>query len=323
MMHRLRKVPASWVPGVLLLAGLTTLLAAEQAGDIDPVVQDVARMLEAEVEAPVILQWLEQVEAPPETISADDLILLKRAGAPQEVVERLLEMAEGAPTPESTAPTSNPPPSARIAYPAMDEDAIARCCEVDVSVLCRPYYPLDDIDEDTGRDLYVYLDGSLLARAVRDRAATTLGTRLSPGEHTIRLLWELHARQGRGESASWEHDARVAPEILRFDLAPAEGWKLEVIWDEGRFGSKKKPLRWNLAINGGPAMGESGLGTPRDRWPVLCDEVEAGIPEGKETPGWARRAMKRCVSWSSLWEGLESVPSRDQARDEAMSAVTD
>jgi len=322
-MHRLRNVPALWVPGVLLLAGLTTILAAEQPDDIDPVVQDVARMLEAEIETTVILQWLQQVETPPETISADDLILLKRAGAPQEVVERLLEMSEGAPTPELIAPTSTPPPSVRVTPPAMDEDAIEECCEVDVSVLFRPFYPLDDLDEDTGWDLYVYLDGSLLARAVRDRAATTLSARLSPGEHTLRLLWELHARQGRGESATWEHEARVAPETLRFDLPPAEGWKLEVVWDEGRFGSKKKPLSWNLVINGGPTMGESALGTPRDRWPVLCDEVEASIPEGKDTPGWARRAMKGCVSWSSLWEGLDTVPGRDQARDEAIRSAED
>ena len=44
----------------------------------------------------------------------------------------------------------------------------------------------------------------------------------------------------------------VAPETLRFDLPAAAGWKLEVVWDEGRFGSKKKPLSWNLAINGIP-----------------------------------------------------------------------
>jgi len=296
MMHRLRNVPALWVPGVLLLAGLTTILAAEQPDDIDPVVQDVVRMLEAEVDTAVILQWLAQVETPPETISADDLILLKRAGAPQEVVERLLEMSEGAPTPELTAPTSTPPPSVRVTPPAMDADAIEECCEV---------------------------DGSLLARAVRDRAATTLSAPISPGEHTIRLLWEVHARQGRGESASWEHDARVAPETIRFDLPPAEDWKLEVIWNEGRFGSRKQPLSWNLAADGRPPTGESGLGTPRDRWPVLCDEIEASIPEGKDTPGWARRAMKGCLSWASLWEGLDTVPGRDQARDEAIRSAED
>jgi hypothetical protein len=188
-------------------------------------------------------------------------------------------------------------------------------------VLYRPYYPLDDLDEDAGWDLYVYLDGSLLARAVRGRTATTLDARIPPGVHTIRLLWEVHARRGRDESASWEHDARVAPETIRFDLLPGVGWKLEVIWDEGRFGSKKRPLSWSLAADGRPPTGESGLGTPRDQWPVLCEEVQANIPDGKETPGWARRAMKDCVSWASLWEGLQTVPGRDQARDEAMSTV--
>jgi hypothetical protein len=82
-------------------------------------------------------------------------------------------------------------------------------------------------------------------------------------------------------------------------------------------------LSWNLAIIGGPTMGENGLGTPRDRWPVLYDEVEANIPEGKETPGWARPAMKSCVNWSSLWEGLDAVPDRDRARDEAMRSAED
>jgi len=323
MLHGSRNVPASAVLCVVLLAGFTATAAAEQADDIDPMVQDVARMLEAEVETAVILQWLEQVETPPETISADELILLKRAGAPQEVVERLLEMSEGAPTPEPTAPMSTPPPSTRVTPPAMDEDAIEGCCEIDVSVLYRPFYPLDDEGQDEGWDLYAYVDGSLLARAIRGRTATTLHTRLSPGEHSIRLLWEVHARRGRGESASWEHDARVAPETIRFDLPPGEGWKLELNWNEGKFGAKKDPLSWSLAAYGHPPVGGSDLGTARDRWLVLCEEVEVNVPEGKTTPAWARRAMKDCVTWASLWEGLDAVPGRDQARDEAIRSAED
>jgi hypothetical protein len=294
-------------------------VAAEEASDVDPVVQDVVRMLEAEVDAAVILRWLDQVQSPPGEISADELILLKRAGAPDEVVERLLDMTEGEPAAEPTAPV---PPSAP-AVPAVSEDVIEDCCEVEVSALFRPFYQLDDLEADEGWDLYVYLDGAFLARAVRDRTATELETRISPGEHTLRLLWEVHSRRGRGESASWEHDARVAPETIRFDLPAGEGWKLELTWNEGRFGGNKQPLSWSLTADGRAPIGESDLGTARDRWPVLCEEVEVNVPEGKQTPGWARRALEDCVTWANLWEGLETVPGRDQARDDAIRAAED
>jgi hypothetical protein len=314
-----RNGKASAVLCLALLAGFAVATAAEESDDVGPVVLDVVRMLEAEVDSAVILRWLDQVDTPPDTISADEMILLKRAGAPQEVVERLLEMSERPPAPETTAPRPRPAPAA--SPPAASEDVLEDCCEVDLSVLFRPYYPIDDLDEDEGWDLYVYLDGSFLARAIRGRTATESVARIPPGEHTIRLLWEIHSRRGRGESASWEHDARVAPEKIRLDLPSGEGWKLEISWNEGRFGGNKGPLSWSLTADGRPSVGESDLGNARDDWPVLCEEIEVNVPDGETMPGWARRAMKDCVTWASLWEGLDAFPGRDQARDEAIGAA--
>ena len=83
---------ASAVLCLALLAGLAVTAAAGEADDVDPVVRDVVRMLEAEVDAAVILRWLDQVETPPETISADDLILLNESEASTQVITTLQEI---------------------------------------------------------------------------------------------------------------------------------------------------------------------------------------------------------------------------------------
>jgi len=272
------------------------------------VVSDVVRMLDSKVQVSVILEWLAGVEDPPAGLTADDMILLTRAGAPEPVILRILELAAGPtaatpppPAPAATSPAAAAAPSAGSAPPS--------CCLVYFSILYRPSFDSEAGDE-VG-DLYVYLDGNFLARAgVGKRNAVDVGTSVGPGEHTLRLLVESHARSGQGES--FEHESFVAPETVRFTLPEPADWKLSLSWSEGVL--SKGPLGWTLTRDGKQVGGESGLGTDRERWPALCEDIEASVPSGQAATGWVERQLSRCVRWSDLWPGVEPLPSREEVR---------
>jgi len=272
------------------------------------VVSDVVRMLDSKVEVSVILQWLANVEDPPGGLTADDMILLTRAGAPEPVIRRILELGAGPtagtaprPAPAAPSPAAAPAPAAGSAPPS--------CCVVYFSILYRPSFDSEAGDE-VG-DLYVYLDGTFLGRAgVGKRNAVDLGTSVGPGEHAVRLLIESHTRSGRGQEVM--HDSFVAPEVIRFTLAEPADWKLALEWSEGVL--SKGPLGWTLTRDGKEVAGESGLGTDRERWPPLCEDIEASVPSGRDASGWVERQLSRCVRWADLWPGVEPLPSREESR---------
>jgi hypothetical protein len=278
-----------------------------------PVVSDVVRMLDSKVQVSVILEWLGSVENPPTGLTADDMILLTRAGAPEPVILKILERAAGpsAATPPTTAPKAtgsaapSPPPTPA---PASGNGA-PPCCIVYFSILFRPTFDSDAGDR-VG-DLYVYLDGNFLGRAgVGKRNAVELGTSVGLGEHSVRLMVESHTRSGR--DGAFEHEALVDPDVVRFTLDEPGDWKLELNWSEAPL--SKGALSWTLSRDGKRVAGESGVGTDRARWPPLCEDIEASVPPGQGRTAWVQRQLSRCVKWNDLWPGVEKVPSREEAR---------
>ena len=81
---------------LFLLTAVATAPAATAGEDaaLDPVVRDVVRMLEEGVNAKFIRGWLLDQDARPVELSADDLIALSKANAPEEIIQLLMEDPE-------------------------------------------------------------------------------------------------------------------------------------------------------------------------------------------------------------------------------------
>ena len=63
--------------------------------------------------------------------------------------------------------------------------------------------------------------------------------------------------------------------------------------------------------------GVEKAGTPKDRWPPLCEDLEAGLdPDSKVTKS-LKRALDHCVRWAGLWTAAAGdVPTRQQILNE-------
>jgi hypothetical protein len=176
-------------------------------------------------------------------------------------------------------------------------------------VTYRPYASFDMEDQDK-LDLYVYVDGALVAR-VRPQNRwppaqdPEVALALEPGRHTLRLLRESHERQG-GKDERWRHEARACPDVVEFEVAPGHDWSLDVEWTEPRF-STAAPLTWRLLRDGLEAAGAEKIGTPTDRWPHVCEDLES-----RKASRLVAREMESCVRWTDLW-GQLSVESSTRA----------
>ena len=47
----------------------------------------------------------------------------------------------------------------------------------------------------------------------------------------------------------------------------------------------------------------------------LCEEVEDTLSPKERSTKAGQAAMRNCVRWSSLWEGVEAVPERAAVRE--------
>lgn len=291
---------------------------AEEAKAQDPVIQEIVRMLTAEISEPVIVRWIETSGRRPAAVSSHDLVALKQAGASDDLLGKLLEMAGSepppppAPSPLPDAPTPTPmrapepPPS-----PAEPSGAVPMRFEV-------RYQPVSVEDEEPW-DLFVYLDGRLLARAEAPMAAlfprtVTFEGRVEPGPHVLRVVQERHRRRSGG----WYHEARVSEEPVLFTLEPETPGELKLEFRQVKLalGAGDAPLSWRVT-QGERTAAESGpAGTRPETWPPLCEEIEANLERGKRPALPIRRELERCVRWTGLWPGIAGVPSREEVRAE-------
>jgi hypothetical protein len=81
---------------------------------LDPVVQEVLRMLHGKVSEPVILHWLATSGQRPASLGSREIVELQRAGASDPLMTRLLDLAVPQPSPQS-APQPAAEPSAGTA----------------------------------------------------------------------------------------------------------------------------------------------------------------------------------------------------------------
>lgn len=297
-------------------AGRGTAAAPEAA--LDPVVQEVLRMLHGKVSQPVILHWLATSGQRPATLGSREIVELQRAGASDPLMTRLLDLAVPQPAPQPSpqpaaepstgtagaaapAPAAGAPsaaPAAQVApapAPAAATAPAAPAAAAPLSAGAAPhaasmhwriaYHPNYGADDERW-DLYVYLDGRYLAAVKAPTVSfldppVELDRSLAPGRHVLRVAVERHLRKlGR---SGWTHEAKVAPAALAFEIAPDAAGTVE--------------LRCETRLRGGPltlrvtqgdaelARAEPAIAQP-DAWPWLCEEVTAGQAGGKGT--WLR-----------------------------------
>jgi hypothetical protein len=80
-----------------------------QQAELDAVVQEVVRMLQAKVSEPVIVHWLDTSGRRPEAIGSREIVELKRAGASDPLTTRLLDLSASKSAPGEGPAASAPP----------------------------------------------------------------------------------------------------------------------------------------------------------------------------------------------------------------------
>lgn len=311
--------------------------AAGPEATLDPVVQEVLRMLHAKVSEPVILHWLATSGQRPAAVGSREIVELRQAGASDPLMTRLMDLATrqalqpapqhatepsagtvgaASPAPAAGTPSAPAAPAAPAPAPAAAAAPPDHAASVHWRIAYHPNYGADD----ERWDLYVYLDGSYLA-AVKAPTVSfldpplELDRSLTPGHHVLRVAIERHLRKlGR---SGWTHEAKVAPAALAFEIAPDAAGAVE--------------LRCETRLRGGPltlrvTQGDAELAraepaiAPPDAWPWLCEELTAGQAGAKgsrlSSLGGSRSRQSSCLHWADLWPGMEAPPSRDAVRAE-------
>jgi hypothetical protein len=294
----------------LIMAIATPSLPAAEEGDstpaLDPVVADVVRMLEENVEPGVVEAWLDSGDHRPGPLTADDMVALSRAGAPETLISRLLELSEAE------------KPAAVVAEEPIDSVMAGR---TDFSVRYKPQAGAYDEDRDPWA-LYVYLDGWPLAWTDGGSSVFTVSTKplrfhetLAPGKHVIRLLKESHVLVSK-KNDRWAHEALVCPVAVEFAIEAGSSYRIDLELNENVavWSKQDGPLSYSLFRNDALLAEEKGEGPDTDEWSALCEEVETAFPGEKRDSRAAARAMKGCVSWESLWPSTPDDPDRETVR---------
>jgi len=306
------RISNRWLLGAVLLGGLLispAVVAEEQLIDSGSkaatVLDDAVRMLNEGVGSPVIVEWLAKETRRVPALSPDDVIGLTRAGASEELVERLIEMSahEG---------TSSAPPAAPAAAAVRPpEPSAAGTAGIAFSFSYRSQS--DDGPELGNRwALFAYLDGELLtwSKSSGTFSLRTVNTskQISPGPHVIRLVRESHKPRGKDR---WEHQSLVEPTPIVFEVESGDGWHMSISWTQPAFSVKEqRPMSWRLTRWNVDVAGAEKTGTRKDDFDQLCEDAEASVPDGKKPNSTVKQQLKGCVHWSSLWVGVEDFPSR-------------
>jgi hypothetical protein len=299
---------AAWltVPAALPAGGVRGIQGAGTAGatgadnaagkpaPLDPVVQEVVRLLGSKVSEPVIERWLAEGHHPA-VVGSRELIVLKQAGASDQLTEKLLDLAT-----RRTATASGNPPQAAAGRDA--DTAVPSPGRHAAKLLWTVTFHPNFLADDERWDLFVYLDGRYLAW-VKAPVVSFLQKPLefeasvAPGHHLVRLMEERHVR--KPNTNDWDNQARVAPKALPLDLKPDTPGKVEVVLEVRPRGG---PV--TLQISQGDsveAKEQPSLPLP-ENWQPLCEEV----PAQKEP----------CLHWSDLWPDVPTVPSREAVREQ-------
>ena len=271
---------------------------------------EIVRMLEQGLTTDVVREWLASRSTRVSPPDPDSMIRLRQAGADDALLKLIVERSSVR-TP-AEPPTGVPSPAVPIAAAAAD-DGMAR---VDVTIKYRPFEPLDGDDYAPSPDLVVYVDGRALARvpAQADLGQTPFAfrTHVPPGPHVLRLAREFVDGPGSGDPA------RIAPETLAIEVDAGLRWELDLSWVDGAMSfGPPRPLTWALRRDGELRTGAEKIGTATDRWPELCDDIEATLDPAKKPGRSVRRRLETCVRWVDLFGGVNDVAVREAARHAA------
>lgn len=296
-------------PSILFVALCAAIPAVAETADegkvsgLDPVVADVVRMLDQQVESGVIEAWLITSDARPGSLTPDDLVALSQAKAPESLVLLLLERSEETGAAEPGVP-----------------DGSSR---VDFNVIYRPGSSATYEADEAPWGLYAYLDGRPLVFTDGRNSILSASSRplrfeqnLEPGPHTLRILLERHTLVSKKKNR-WNHETRVFTEAASFDLVAGSAYGVDIEVNENRSFWKKDRGPVTFVVTGDDAtLAElKGAGIEIEEWPALCEDLEASIPEGKKPGPSARQALESCVSWESLWEPAPGLPDRQTVRE--------
>jgi len=304
---------------MVALAGIGPVRAEATPSDsVDPVVADVVRMLDVGVEPDLVLDWVKSSGRQPRPLTADDMIALSQANASKELIQTLLELSTR-PAPTPATPTPSPATPARVAPgPASGQAAPpaagvvtsdAECCVLEVSVEYKAQEGYEgDRTAIPSQDLYLYVDGEFLAQItslgdIMPRGPTRVRTQLPLGTHTVRLTRELHQKDKDVlTKGATDHVTTVSPSTLTLGMDQVASYNLDIRWIESQF-TLKRPLSWRWSMDGQQMASEKQIGEPYEKWPYLCEDVEASLADGAISDWRAKDRMKGCVTWASLWPG--------------------
>jgi len=274
---------------------------------LDPVIASVVRMLKQKVPPETISTWLDQIDTPPATPSADGLIALTQAGAPDDLIQKILEIAAAAKTPTPGSPEREPTQATDAEYPVRFQVS---------------YSPQVIEYQETPWDLFVYVDGRPLVRAdgwaahsKNHRDWQTIEVALSPGRHVIRLLQEQHQLKSK-RKGTWSHAAYLMGDPIELDLEPEGVWQVRIEAREGSSAFAAGKVAFEITRDGetvdhGSQSGISGKGAS-----PLCEEAEETLSPKELNSKTGQAATRNCVRWASLWGGVDSVPERRAVREE-------
>lgn len=286
------------------------LLAAGRAPEgptPQTVLREATQMLAAGLSSDFVLEWLEGSAVPPARPTAEQAIALRKAGATDALLRRMLEMATeevAAQELASAGEAQGAPPPGAAGRPFQGE-GVAVAFEL-------AYVPRFDPGEATW-DLYLYLDGRPLsyvpaagASALQEMAEPLIFEReLAPGEHFLLVALERHGRRGRG---AWHHQAKAVPEAFRFELNRGEEAWVSVAYEQGleELLGGRGPVSFAMEQAGRTGSLADVGGDPAE-WMEICEDLESEVQDLKEKKREQRLAG--CAPWASLWpEGV--APSR-------------
>ena len=293
---------------VAALPALTSVPSASAEADLDPVVLDVIRMLEAGVGEEVIVRWLDSTDRRPVDIGSQGMVGLSEAGASQELLQALLDRLIGPADRESA-----------LAPPASGEELAA------VIKLAAKRAWTDEDEPDSPRQplwsVYLYLDGEFVAwtRPTLEGNSTKVSRSLLPGAHELRVVLQRYEEDRDG----WSYESRVVPSLITFETVSREPIEVEVdierIWGLWRHYKGGGPLSWVVRQGGSVLSEQRGTGGNPDRWVAVCEDIEANFEDSSGVPLRYRNAMIRCVPWIELWTG----PGRETSRAEILAMLAD
>lgn len=290
-------LPLAWLAAPAAAhAGLKALLQdnsqTAQAAAVDPVVQEVVRMLKAKVTEPVILRWLDTSGRRPGAVGSREVIELKQAGASDQIIEKLLDTAAKGGGATTRGRSAGPAPG----DPARGSATPPHAANLHWTIHYHPNF----LEDDVRWDLFLYLDGHYLAWVKAPLVSfldkpLEFDASLAPGHHVLRLVEERHVR--KPNTNEWDNQARVAPKPLELDLKPDLPGKVDL---QVEVRTRGGPISLRV-IQGDAEVLKAQPSVPLpEHWPPLCEEVP-----GQRDP---------CLHWADLWPGVPAPPSREEVR---------